>query len=317
MFEILKSRNREEWLEMRKGGIGSSEAGTVAGLNPFESRYELWERKTGRIPPKVENEAMAQGHELEDVVAQMFERKTGKKVIRNSAGDWQFRNTEKPWMLASPDRTYWLGDKRNSRDWKQKGILECKTTMRSDITSGNIPPYWMAQVQWQLGIGEMDEAYIAWFCKWGCTMDYTDMPFNRVVFKTLEEIVDEFWLKNVKEDIEPVEMYASDVKRLFPVEQEGKTSVADLATVQLVARYKTLSVQAKAYDAELSEIKDKLIVAIGASEKLTTEDGVVLATYKAPKPTLKLDTKAFKEAEPETWQRFATEQQGERRLLIK
>ena len=31
---IIRPKNREEWLEHRKNGIGSSEVATIVGLNP-------------------------------------------------------------------------------------------------------------------------------------------------------------------------------------------------------------------------------------------------------------------------------------------
>ena len=51
----VKSSSHEQWLENRKGGIGSSEVATIVGLNPYETPYQLWLRKTGQIPAKEEN----------------------------------------------------------------------------------------------------------------------------------------------------------------------------------------------------------------------------------------------------------------------
>ena len=40
--------NRDEWLAVRKRGIGSSDAGAAVGLHPYKSQLELWMEKTGR-----------------------------------------------------------------------------------------------------------------------------------------------------------------------------------------------------------------------------------------------------------------------------
>jgi len=42
-----------EWHEAREQSIGGSEMGTILGLNPWESAYALWAKKTGKIenPP--------------------------------------------------------------------------------------------------------------------------------------------------------------------------------------------------------------------------------------------------------------------------
>ncbi|EKC56536.1 hypothetical protein OBE_11012, partial [human gut metagenome] len=42
MKQIIKYKSREEWLQNRSKGIGASEAGTVLGLNPWETPYQLW-----------------------------------------------------------------------------------------------------------------------------------------------------------------------------------------------------------------------------------------------------------------------------------
>jgi len=49
-LKLVKTQdmNREEWLEVRKRGIGSSDAASVVGLSPYKSQLELWLEKTGR-----------------------------------------------------------------------------------------------------------------------------------------------------------------------------------------------------------------------------------------------------------------------------
>jgi predicted phage-related endonuclease len=40
--------SRDEWLTVRKKGIGGSDAAAAIGLNPYQSPLELWMIKTGR-----------------------------------------------------------------------------------------------------------------------------------------------------------------------------------------------------------------------------------------------------------------------------
>jgi endonuclease YncB( thermonuclease family) len=44
-----KGMSREQWLQVRKQGIGSSDAAAACGLNPHMSMLELWMIKTGRM----------------------------------------------------------------------------------------------------------------------------------------------------------------------------------------------------------------------------------------------------------------------------
>ena len=48
--------SREDWLDVRKQGIGSSDAAAAVGVSPYQSQLELWLIKTGRDQhlPKVD-----------------------------------------------------------------------------------------------------------------------------------------------------------------------------------------------------------------------------------------------------------------------
>ena len=76
-YTIIRPKDRNEWLEHRKSGIGSSEVATILGLNPWETPYQLWRRKVGLDEPKTETFAMKAGHYLEDAVAQFWHDDTG------------------------------------------------------------------------------------------------------------------------------------------------------------------------------------------------------------------------------------------------
>ena len=41
-----KDLSRDEWLQARRSGLGSSDAATALGLNPYQSRLALWIEKT-------------------------------------------------------------------------------------------------------------------------------------------------------------------------------------------------------------------------------------------------------------------------------
>ena len=52
-----KELSRDDWLAVRKHGIGSSDAAAAVGLNPYKSQLELWLEKTGRDAglPKIDS----------------------------------------------------------------------------------------------------------------------------------------------------------------------------------------------------------------------------------------------------------------------
>ena len=93
----------EEWREQRRKTIGGSDAGTIIGLNPYDSPYNLWCVKTGRIIPEdiSTKESVRLGHDLEQYVADRFTEETGLKLRRDNNFVY---NTEIPFAHVQADR---------------------------------------------------------------------------------------------------------------------------------------------------------------------------------------------------------------------
>ena len=97
----VKTKNHDEWLQLRSQYIGGSDAAAVVGMNSFSSPYSLWAEKTGKTPGFSGNLATEVGTYLEEFVAQKFAEETGKKV-RNC--NYSFLNSEYPFAIANIDR---------------------------------------------------------------------------------------------------------------------------------------------------------------------------------------------------------------------
>ena len=224
-YTILKPATHEEWLEERSKGIGSSEVGTIMGVNHFDTPYRLWRRKVGIDGPVESNEAMEMGHLLEPAVAQRFEEITGNWVVKNSAGDWIAVDDERPWLRVSPDRVYIpAGKKRTRSNWR---ILECKTTSQV-IDPENIPLYWRCQVQYQMGVLGIQKASVAWISTSPrLHFDYMEMDFNPGFYASMTAELDRFWNENVLGGVAPDDQNADDTLLRYPRSEEGKTATAD------------------------------------------------------------------------------------------
>lgn len=116
--------SRNDWLAVRKTGIGSSDAAAAVGLNPYKSQLELWLEKTGRdtllpnIDPLDEESPTYWGNILEPIVATHYTQRTGNRVRRINAV-LQHSDPQLEWMLANIDREV-IGT-------NEVQILECKT----------------------------------------------------------------------------------------------------------------------------------------------------------------------------------------------
>ena len=100
-----KQLNYQQWLEVRKQGIGCSDAATACGLNPYMSMLELWMIKTGRMQQNIEDESAGYaplywGKQLEPLVAEYYSMHTNNKVRRVNAV-LQHPDEDKHFMLAN------------------------------------------------------------------------------------------------------------------------------------------------------------------------------------------------------------------------
>ena len=85
MYDTIPTRDmsREDWLKIRKAGIGGSDAGAVCGVNPYTSAMDIYYDKVTDDICLEDSEAMRQGRELENYVAERFCEATGFKVRRS------------------------------------------------------------------------------------------------------------------------------------------------------------------------------------------------------------------------------------------
>lgn len=312
-MKIIRPTSREQWLEIRKSGIGSSDVATIVGLNPFETRLELWQRIMGITPAKEENNAMLMGHLLEDAVAQRWSQETGKTIIKRSAIDWIVRDDNRPYMQVSPDRTFWVDDSAK-KNHDNKGILECKTTQVS-IDSEDIPKHWFCQVQYQLGVSNLKHGAIAWLTQ-GRDFGWLPIEFNQTVFDALSNAVEQFWKENVLGKKQPEPSTASDYKSLYPIHENDKFVEVDESVIQdCIALDRINDTIAKAKE-EKQRIESELKCDIGSAEGITY-NGKVIATWKAPKQSTKFDADAFIAENPELAKKYMVSHQPSRRFSLK
>ena len=152
----ISGLTREEWLDYRKKGIGGSDVAAIMGISPFATIRDLYNNKVGILPAILEEEesnwvAKEVGHRLENLVAEIFVRKTGLKVFPVRK---MFRHPLYPFMLADvdffilfPDGTY--------------GILECKTCNYNASKKWDddaIPDNYVLQVKHYLSVMNMCSA---------------------------------------------------------------------------------------------------------------------------------------------------------------
>ena len=200
-YKVIRTTSHEDWLDQRKKGVGSSEAGTIMGVNHFDTPYKLWRRKTGIDLPIEQNEAMELGHHLEPAVASLFAARTGAIIKKTSEGDWLAVDTKREYLRVSPDRLYhYPGEKQTKSN---QHILECKTTSVA-VDKDDMPVYWYCQLQYQMGVMGVKKGAVAWISSFPrLHFDYKEIDFNPDFYKAMIEAIEQFWLINVCGGIPP------------------------------------------------------------------------------------------------------------------
>lgn len=308
---IIRPKDRDEWLEYRKSGIGSSEVATILGLNPWETPYQLWRRKVGLDTPKEETFAMKAGHYLEDAVSRFWSDETGREIIKRSAGDWLIQSDERPYLQVSPDRTYWLSGSHSNSN---KGILECKTTQMR-IDGDDIPKHWFCQVQYQLGVAELTQGSLAWLSS-GRDFGYRDIALVPDFFGWQIEEVEKFWVDCILGKQEPEAQSVEDVLLKYNRHTGGKVLEVTADIFTAYSDLKAVRDQIDSLTERKEELEQRIKLCFGDAEAISY-GGQTLATWKAPKPSEKFDAKAFQSEHPDLCQPYIRQTQGARRFLLK
>lgn len=316
-YHIIRPADKAEWLKEREKGIGSSEAGTVLGVNPFETPYKLWRRKKGLDPRQPENEAMRAGHILEGAVATYFEEETGHRVIRASEGDWLAVDNNHDYLRVSPDRTYWLSIHHSSDN---KGIVECKTT-QLDVDDTQIPLHWFCQLQYQLGVMHLRQGALAWLTR-GRRFGTVTVDFDADFYAYMVGRLTKFWTDYIQGDREPPVTTIDDVQLKFPRAVAGKAVEADDKIMQYITDLKSIKPQIERLTRQKKELEDGIKTFMADADTLclpgTKENApMVLATWKTARDSEKFNEKKFKAEHADLYGQYTQTVAGSRRFMIK
>lgn len=314
-YKVIRPKTHEEWLEQRFYGIGSSEAGTIMGVNKFDTPYKLWRRKTGIDGPIPGNEAMELGHHMEDAVATMFAQHAGVEIQESSKGDWIAVDTRHSHRRVSPDRIFFYPGEAHTR--KNQHILECKTTSVA-VDPDDIPAYWYCQLQYQMGVMGVQSGALGWITSSPrLHFDWVKIEFNEPFFKALVEAIDNFWNVNVQQGIAPEDQNSDDTLLRCPRTEEGEVLEADEQLIDDYNGLKQVTASIKALEETKAVLEDNLKRAMGTAESLVTPGGTVLAQWKNTKESQRFNPKAFQAADPEGYAKYIETIPGGRRFTVK
>lgn len=282
MIRKMSYENRADWLQQRSHYIGGSDAGAVAGFNPYRGPYAVWLEKTGKAMGEDRKSiATDLGSYLEQFVAERFTEETGKKVQRVN---FILKNDLYPWACADIDR----------RIVGEEAILECKTTHSFEnmklIASGEYPMTWYCQMMHYMAVTETKKAYLAVLIG---NRDFKifELERNEEEIESLMRLEKAFWDHVLDEtpptpnadDEQAVKDFGKDLKiNEDPLDMTGET--------KLLQEYEEAKQAADAADRRLTEIKTQICAALG---EYSTGIAPGYKVSWAPQSKRTFDTKGF------------------------
>ena len=289
---------REEWLQLRRRGIGGSDASVIMGKNPYRSILQLWEEKTGKLPVTDDgNEYTYWGNVMEPIIRKEFMNRTGLKVRQKHA---MIFHKDYPYLFADVDGI--VTDERG-----EKCIFEAKTASqyKAEQWEDGVPEEYILQVQHYLEVCGMDKAYIAAL-----------IGGNKFVFHTIyrdDELIrnlvsreKDFWEGCVLTGTEPV-MDDSDATRDYLNQKysdpiEGSIQLQeDMKSV--LAEYQDVDCKIKELEKQKTGFANQIKAAMGEYE--TGEvDGTVVSWKKISRESL--DSKRLRKEQPEVFAEYTS-----------
>lgn len=315
-LKLVKTQDlsREQWLDVRRRGIGSSDAAAAVGLNPYKSRLELWMEKTGRgdlLPqpdPNDDGSPLYWGTLLEPVVAAHYTKRTGHRVRRVNA---VLQHPEHPWMLANLDREVVATP--------EVQILECKTAgiNGARLWKEGVPEYVQLQVLHQLAVTGKAAADVAVLVG-GQELRIHRIERDEALIQRLIELEAQFWEFVQDDQAPPADGSDSADQALRCLYPQDSGTVVDLSgDFELARAFSDLLAVRQLLDThsiQEAKLKQQIQQAMGEASRAVFDTGEV--SWKRSKDTQVLDSaRLFKEM-PHLPQQYALVRPGSRRFLI-
>jgi len=268
---------RDEWLVYRRRGIGGSDVAAVLGISPFRTARDIYFDKLNIASVQDDESnwvALEMGHLLEDLVAKIFQKKTGYHIYQIKK---MFQHPKYPFMLADIDYFIKLPD-------GGAAILEIKTTnynardhwWLNGIES--VPVYYEMQGRHYMSVMDIDRVFFC--CLYGNNENETIIREIKRDFAYEEEMIfleQNFWTNHVEPQIPPPytedgDMIIASSRRHFGSADEKSPAITlDMAMTAKLMRYLQLQqekqiseVHSKQIESDMKRFKAMLIAEMGS-----------------------------------------------------
>jgi putative phage-type endonuclease len=311
----MNAPDKLEFLRRRQAGLGGSDIAAVLGISPYKTPLDVYHSKVVPITPddvQDMSEAAYWGTALESLVAQEYAKRTGHTIQRITA---QLKHPKHNWLVANLDRVAVTPGSRARIDsnGELKGaefVLEVKTASAykasdwgRDGEEDAIPLHYQAQGMGYLAVTGLP------YCEFAALIGGQKFVIKRLerdeeTIKAILEQLEAFWFDNVVARKEPAPINSTDVAKLFP---NDNGQAIEASTEALIAYNEAITLRQQIKDAEddLEKRMEVLKMTMGESAVLAS-NGKPLMTWRAPKPSIKVNWEAAALAAGATLEQIAS-----------
>lgn len=293
---------REDWLALRKTGIGGSDVAALLGMSRYTSPYELYLEKRGELPefprPEFLERAAKWGHFHEPLIAEEFARQHGVKtrrigLVRHVTDSWRLANLDRQ-VHGCPDGPCLLEIKNRSAykagEWGDSGDPD------------GVPDSEALQTHHYLGVTGYGHAHV------GVLINGNDDRYYRIerderLIGDLVAMEAAFWQRVQDGDPPPVDGSDASTEllaRLWAGDDAAEKVVSPAQVAPLLAEIEAVKAQSAELDTRLALAQNTLRALLGDAE-VAIADGETAFTWKQNGT---FNNKRFREARPDLAQQY-------------
>jgi putative phage-type endonuclease len=259
-------------MELEKTGIGGSRIAALAGLSPWSSPSDVWAEVFGMADRKDATADLMRGLHLGPALCRWYADMTQMHVSHIGNYEQTRQHPEHAVVQATPD-----GLVGRTPDAKRIKVLEVKAPhwrtadQWGEPGTDDIPEHYLPQVTWEMAATGLPAADV------GALIDgelrvYT-VAFNPRLFDALLHLAEAFWhdyvLTQTPPPVDGSEGARKLLLKLYP-RATAPLVEAQEAHLELLREYTEIRAKAKEMETRESEIKNKIMEAIGQADGMTS-----------------------------------------------
>jgi putative phage-type endonuclease len=277
-MNAIECKNREEWLEARKGLITASDAAAALGLSPFKSPLQLYAEKIGAADGPDETLRMKRGRRFQRLVGQEFAEDTGRTVTE--APEYTiFVHPDVRSVGATLDFDQVDGE-------KGAGVVEAKVSGKPWVEEP--PDYYQVQLQVQLSVVGKTWGTLVALQGIFAPLVWADQELNEKFVKRALGKLDEFmWRVGHRRPPEVVVQdravaSTSEALRALYKQDSGATIALPPGTMELADEIEALTTQEGLLKKQIAARKNVIKAALGEATGGLLPDGSAYTWTTAP-----------------------------------